>query len=60
MRVLHLIAGNLGEGAALGAYGLHRSLCELGVDSRVVNNGQTLLDDPTVTGLATNAPKRFF
>ena len=60
MRVLHLIAGNLGEGAALGAYGLHRGLLELGVDSHVVNNGQTLLDDPTVTGLATNAPKRFF
>lgn len=60
MRVLHVIAGNLGEGAALGAYGLHRGLLALGVDSHVVNNGQTILSDPTVTPLATNAPKRFF
>ena len=60
MRVLHLIAGNLGEGAALGAYGLHRGLLELGVDSKVVNNGQNILADPTVTPLATNPAKRFF
>lgn len=52
MRVVHLGIGDDLPGAARASYRLHRELCALGTDSRmVVARKQT--DDPTVVGPAT-------
>jgi glycosyltransferase involved in cell wall biosynthesis len=54
LKVTHVIAGSLGGGAARGAYWLHRSLLDAGVDSRVLTNSRETLNDETVH---TVAPK---
>ena len=33
MKILHIAGGNINDGAAKGAYWLHRALCNQGVDS---------------------------
>lgn len=51
MRVLHLSTSDTRGGAARGSYFLHRSLRELGVDSRMLV-GRKYADDDTVTELS--------
>lgn len=53
--VLHLIAGDLNGGAARGAYWLHRGLCELGVNSIIINDGPRRIDDERIISVA-NTP----
>lgn len=40
MKILHIVAGDLGGGAARGAYWLHCGLKELGVDSKIITNSK--------------------
>lgn len=60
MHVLHLVAGSFGEGAARGAYWLHRALLSTGVDSRILGTSDVPTDDRTcrISGTAPNAPQR--
>lgn len=44
MKVLHVIAGRLDEGAAKGAYILHEALLKKGVDSYILTNSQNVAD----------------
>ena len=39
IKVLHIVAGDLNQGAARGAYWLHKGLISNGVDSVMLNNG---------------------
>lgn len=55
MNVLHLVAGELGGGAARGAYWLHRALQELGVDSNILTNARDNLGDESVISLTGSA-----
>ena len=55
MNVLHLVAGELGGGAARGAYWLHQALRELGVDSMILTNAKDNLGDSSVISLAESA-----
>ncbi len=48
MKILHIIAGNLTNGAARGAYWLHQSLVKLGVDSKILTNSQITFNDNLV------------
>ena len=36
MKVLHIVGGNLSDGAARGAYWLHQGLRKIGVDSKIL------------------------
>lgn len=40
IKVVHLSMGNLGGGAARGAYNLHRGLLEMGIDSNIIISHQ--------------------
>lgn len=42
IRVLHLVSGNLNEGAARGAYWLHNGLIKNGVESRILCNSRDI------------------
>lgn len=60
MRVLHMVSGDLSGGAARGAYWLHLGLKELGVNSKVLTNSKTILDDDSVvTTTKSNKDKVF-
>ncbi len=48
IRVVHLIEGSLGGGAARGAYWLHRGLRAVGVDSSVLTDSRERVADPHV------------
>ena len=48
MKVLHIVAGKLTEGAARGAYWLHCGLTELGVESKIFTNSDITLGDDKV------------
>lgn len=52
MKILHIVAGNLGEGAARGAYWLHQGLCEQGIDSKIYTNSKTTLGDNRVISIS--------
>lgn len=52
MKILHIIAGNIGEGAARGAYWLHQGLREQGIDSKIYTNSKTTLGDNSVVSIA--------
>ena len=54
LKVLHLIGGDLGGGAARGAYSLHRALLANGIHSRVLTDSNSTLSDHTVLSIATN------
>lgn len=54
MNVLHLVAGELSDGAGRGAYWLHRGLREIGIDSHVLTNGRETYGDPCVTSICRN------
>jgi glycosyltransferase involved in cell wall biosynthesis len=58
IRVLHLIGGDLGGGAARGAYSLHRGLLANGIHSRVISNSSTNLSDETVFSIAKNVREK--
>lgn len=50
MKVLHVVAGELSQGAARGAYWLHLGLIERGVNSKILTDSKmTLNDDNVVT-----------
>ena len=48
MRILHLVAGNLTNGAARGAYWLHQAQREIGIDSVLLRNGNDKIEDLSV------------
>lgn len=54
MKILHLVSGNLGGGAARGAYWLHKGLLDLGIDSRVLTTSTQTYGDPTVNSITTD------
>lgn len=60
MKILHLNAGSLDGGAAIGALSLHRALLKKGVDSHIVFNGSSALDESEVTNLAGSKLRRLF
>lgn len=70
LKVLHLVAGPLSEGASIGALNLHRGLRSLGVNSTVLSNDKRTerSDDIIVRGYVRdrilkgigNFPLRFF
>lgn len=45
MKVLHLISGNLGGGAAKGAHLLHEGLLNQNIDSKILTNSKTTFSD---------------
>jgi len=51
MKVLHLVAGGIAEGAGRGAYWLHQALGELGVESTLLTNALDNCGDPSVIAL---------
>jgi glycosyltransferase involved in cell wall biosynthesis len=58
MRVAHLVAGDLGGGAARGALWLHRALVTLGIDSTLLTDGPGLEGDATVRPLLASSWSR--
>ena len=58
MKVLHLVTWEPLGGATLGAYWLHRALRELGVDSTILTNNNTTVDDESVISLADSRVAR--
>jgi glycosyltransferase involved in cell wall biosynthesis len=52
MKVLHIVAGDMSSGASRGAYWLHLSLIEQGINSTILTNSKSTLGDPTVLSLA--------
>lgn len=58
MRVLHFVAGNLNDGAARGAYWLHKGVIAIGVDSYLLTNSRETYGDPTVTSLNRSEAER--
>jgi glycosyltransferase involved in cell wall biosynthesis len=54
MKILHIVAGDLSGGAARGAYWLHQGLLELGVDSKIMLSGKSIIDDDSVIALSNN------
>jgi len=58
VRVLHIVAGDLTEGAARGAYWLHLGLIEQGIESKVFTNSKTTLgDEYVITTIKSNKDK---
>ena len=55
MNVLHIVAGELTEGASRGAYWLHRGLLALDVESRLFTNSKQTYGDASVTTVSDNA-----
>jgi len=49
MKILHIVGGNLGGGAAKGAYCLHRGLRQLGINSHILTNSFDTLNDSDIT-----------
>lgn len=49
IKILHIVAGGLGGGAARGAYWLHLGLREIGVNSKILTNSKVTLGDENVT-----------
>jgi glycosyltransferase involved in cell wall biosynthesis len=58
MKVLHLVAGELSDGAARGAYWLHLGLRRLGIDSTLLTNGCSEDADPSVIAIAATPIQR--
>lgn len=59
MKVLHLVAGWLGGGAARGAYWLHRGLRDLGIDSFLLNNQAEKTNETDVDSLTKTQLDKF-
>ncbi len=58
MKILHVVAGNLNEGAARGAYWLHRGLIELGIESKILTSAEDNCGDPDVTSIISSPAQR--
>ena len=54
MKILHVMAGGLGGGAARGAYWLHTALREEGIDSRVLCNARDIKGYDFVDAIANS------
>ncbi|QVK23663.1 hypothetical protein KHX94_02775 [Shewanella dokdonensis] len=48
MNILHIVAGDLSGGAARGAYWLHLSLKEKGINSKILNNSNSFVFDEDI------------
>ena len=59
MKILHLIAGDLSGGAARGAYWLHRAQREIGVESSVITDSRSVLNDRFVHSVGHDSFKHF-
>lgn len=59
MRILHLSAGSFYSGASKGAYFLHKSLCENGINSIFITNSKENIDDKSVLTLGTKSKWKF-
>lgn len=60
MKILHIVAGELNEGAARGSYWLHQGLISLGVDSHILTSSKETFGDHSVTSTVSNVKERFF
>jgi glycosyltransferase involved in cell wall biosynthesis len=49
MKITHIIAGNLNEGAARGAYWLHLQLLKNGVESQIITNSKYIIKDEKIS-----------
>lgn len=58
MRIVHLVAGDLRQGAHLGAYSLHEGLVEIGVDSWVLTTDPRNILDRKVVSVRQGALAR--
>lgn len=58
MKILHIISGDLGSGAARGAYWLHKGLVFLGADSKILTNSMSTFGDPRVTSVNTSKKQK--
>lgn len=60
MNILHIVAGDLNGGAAKGAYWLHCGLKELGINSNILTNSKTTLNDENIFTVNTTNKSKFF
>ena len=58
IKVLHIVAGDLNGGAARGAKWLHHGLIDINVESKILTNSSTGLDDWRVTTICVNRRER--
>lgn len=58
MKVLHLVAGELSGGAALGAYWLHCAQREIGINSTIITSGQDSLGNDSIVALGASNVSR--
>jgi glycosyltransferase involved in cell wall biosynthesis len=54
LRVLHIVGGNLTNGAAKGAYLLHKALREEGVESKIFTNSKVTFNDKDVISVGAS------
>jgi glycosyltransferase involved in cell wall biosynthesis len=54
LKIIHFVAGELTHGAARGAYWLHQSQREIGIDSTLVTSGRDNMDDDFVVTLGAS------
>lgn len=54
MRILHIVGGNIFDGASRGAYWLHQGLIKSGIDSKILTNSESTYDDSTVITINKN------
>ena len=54
MRILHIVGGNLTNGAAKGAYLLHRTLREEGVESKIFTNSKITFGDKDIISVGAS------
>jgi glycosyltransferase involved in cell wall biosynthesis len=60
LNILHIVGGELTEGAARGAYWLHQGLKELGVASKILTNSKNTLGDDSVISTTQNNKNKLF
>jgi len=60
LNVLHVVSGNMNEGASRGAYWLHQGLRQLGINSKILTNGKTILNDENVVGVSQDLKSKIF
>lgn len=59
MNILHIVAGELSEGASRGAYWLHKGLLSLGCESRILTNSSIDYNDGRVFSIGKSLWGRF-
>ncbi len=58
MKIVHVVSGDLGGGAARGAYWLHKGLRELGVDSIILTNAEDTWGDKSIYSIAVSKKEK--